>query len=116
MFAWLGYNILFLTLHSYTSHVFQDTQTLRMPFSVIFGNSYLGIVDLVVPNLLISLLKKNKLQFAAIALFVVTNLVIGILAFQFNAFMVFPVSAVWILLIIPLIFFDQRLQRIQVKV
>ena len=108
---WVFYNMIFLLFHSTTNHVFQSTQDLHMPFSVTVGNSYLGIVDLVIPSLLISMIRAAKLQFSTAFLFVLANLLIGILAFQFNMFIVFPISLLWILLSIPLLFLDKKLSN-----
>lgn len=111
MCVWLGYNVLFFVFRSFTMPFFHHTQTTRMPFSVLVGNSSLGVVDLIVPNLLLSLLKSIKLQFITIAIFLSINLFVGLLSFQWNMFVVFPISLVWFMLFIPLFFLDTKLQK-----
>lgn len=113
---WIAYSVIFIFFRSTNNNIFQTTQILRMPFSVIAGNSYLGIVDIVIPNLLISILKVNKVQFLGVAIFLISNLLVGLLAFQYNLFVVFPISVAWILLDIPLLFLDSKLYKTPLKI
>lgn len=93
--AWILYSFLFLLFKSSTMPIFTKTETVRLPFSIVMGSSYLGLIDLIVPSCVLSLLRNREWQILAIFIFIISNLIVGIIAFQTYTFSVFPISVIW---------------------
>lgn len=96
-FAWLIYSGIFLLLRSKTINIFNKTETLRLPFSVSAGFSYLGIVDLFIPNLFISVLKSIKKKMISCLIFILSNILFGLYVIRFTSISLLPITNFWII-------------------
>ena len=107
-FIWLIWTIVFLLKYPATYNLFIKNENTRLAYSLRVGDTYLGMIDLIWPNLFISLIRQRILKLISVGLFILTNFIIGITAYQFNLFSVFPIVLIWILVGLPLLYFDKK--------